>query len=72
MSGASMTEEQAKHLFAEQVNELSRQARIHGPDPDCEALLAIIVAENESECLKMERALTDAVEEERDSSGSTR
>ncbi len=64
MSTASMTEDQAKHLFAEQVNELSRQSRIHGPDPDCETSLAAIIAENEAECLKMERALADAIDRE--------
>ena len=64
MSTHSMTEDEAKQLFAEQVKDLSRQSRIHGPDPDCETSLADIIAENEAECLKMERALADAIDRE--------
>ena len=48
-----LTEEEAKILFAQQINALAAE----GPDPDCERRMAEIIAENEAECLQMERDL---------------
>ena len=65
MSRADMTEEEAKVIFAEQVNALAEHARLYGPDPDCARRIAEIIAENEAECLRMEReaAANEAAED---------
>ena len=64
MTRSSPTEQQAKRLFVDELNELGRQARRHGPDPDCAMRMAEIIAENEAECLRMEHELLDEAEHE--------
>lgn len=54
-----LTEEEATLLFAHQINALAAE----GPHPDCEQILAEIIAENEAECLRMEQEIASAAEE---------
>ncbi len=50
---------EAKRRFVAQINDLSRRSRLQGPARDSAALLAVIVAENEAECLTMETDLLE-------------
>ena len=61
MSRRIFSEEQAKLEFAARLNEEARLARLNGADPEGKRRLAEIVAENESECEKIEQELSPDV-----------